>query len=132
MREHHDNMDRLLQTSPEDGAPLRWLKAHARYVKVRLGGRALVTAWLPGGRALDVHHVFALRDESILLQGRLDDGTEVHVSLRPDAISLEMRPTPEGEKCTAFSFLGVSRTPQPFIERTEKSPPPEEGNGHHH
>jgi len=126
MREHPDNLDRLLHPSPEDGAPLRWLKAHARYVRVRLGGRALVTAWLSGGRALEVHHVFALRNESIILEGRLEDGTQLHVSLRPEAVSLEMRPAPDGQLSTAFGFLGVSRTPQPFIERTEKkaAPPP--------
>jgi len=132
MREHNDNVDRLLQAAPEDGPPLRWLKAHARYVRLNLNGRALVTFWLPGGRALAVEQVFALRDESIVLRGRVEGGTELHVSLRPDAVSVEMRPAPEGEQCTAFSFLGVSRTPQPFIERTEKAPPPVEENGHHH
>jgi hypothetical protein len=133
MREHPDNQDRLLYPSPEDTAPLRWLKAHARYVRVRLGGRALVTVWLSGGRALEVHHVFALRGESILLQGRLQDGTELHVSMRPDAVSLEMRPAPDGEPCTGFAFLGVSRTPQPFVERTNKAaaPPPHDHEHHH-
>jgi hypothetical protein len=134
MREHNDNVDRLLQTTPEDGPPLRWLKAHVRYVRLKLNGRALATFWLPGGRALAVDEVFALRDESIVLHGRTDGDTELHVSLRPDAVSLELRPAPEGEKCTSFSFLGRSRTPQPFIERTERTPPPPEGEeeGHHH
>ncbi|HYE57716.1 MAG TPA: hypothetical protein VD948_04390 [Rhodothermales bacterium] len=132
MREHHDNVDRLLQTRPEDGAPLRWLKAQARYVRLKLNGRALVTCWLPGGRALAVEQVFALRDECIVLQGRIEGGGELHISLRPDAVLLEMRPAPEGEKCTAFSFLGVSRTPQPFIEQTEQAPTPVEDDGHHH
>jgi hypothetical protein len=132
MREHHDNVDRLLQTTPEDGPPLRWLKAHARYVRLNLNGRALVTCWLPGGRALAVEQVFALRDESIVLQGRVEGGGELHVSIRPDEVLLEMRPAPEGEKCTAFSFLGLSRTPQPFIEQTEKTHVHEGDNGHHH
>ena len=131
MREHESNVDRLFRTTPDYGPSLRWLKTQARYVRARLGGRALVTAWLPGGRALSVEYVFAVRDESVVLQGRLDDGTEVHVSARPDDVTLEMRPAPKNTECAIFAFIGLSRTPQPLIDCTTEEED-EPGEGHHH
>lgn len=128
-KEHEENVDRLFQPTPQDGPPLRWLKSQARYVRAMLNSRALVTAWLPGNRPLKVDAVFALRDESVVLQGHLDDGTDVHVSLRADDVILEMRPAPEGVESTLFAFVGVSRTPQPLLPRLIE--PPEPG-GHHH
>lgn len=127
--EHEENVDRLFQPTPNDGPPLLWLKSQARYVRAMLNGRALVTAWLPGGRALSVEAVFAVRDQSVVLQGHLDDGTELHVSLRTDDVILEMRPTPEGTENTLFAFIGVSRTPQPLLPRLRETPKP---GGHHH
>jgi hypothetical protein len=134
MREHNDNVNRLLQYTPEDGPPLRWLKTQARYVRARLNGHALVTTWLPGGRSLAVDYVFAVRNESIVLQGRLEDGKELHVSTQPDAVMLEIRAAPEDAKCAVFAFIGLSRTPQPLIDCTlEKShkDPDDEEQGHH-
>lgn len=127
-REHEENVDRLFQPTPNDGPPLRWLKSQARYVRAMLNSRALVTAWLPGGRALAVDAVYALRDESVVLQGHLEDGAEVHVSLRADDVVLEMRPAPEGTESTLFAFVGVSRTPQPLLSRMREAPEP---SGHH-
>jgi hypothetical protein len=128
--EHEENVDRLFNPTPNDGPPLLWLKSQARYVRARLDGRALVTAWLPGNRALTVDYVFALRDESVVLQGKLDDGTEVHVSTRADDVVLEMRAAPDGVESTMFAFIGLSRTPQPLIPRTKEG---EHGEvGHHH
>jgi hypothetical protein len=89
-----------------------------------MNGRALVSAWLPGDRMLEVHNVLALPDGSIVLQGKLDDGTELHVTKSTEVLSLEMRPAPEGKICTGFAFMGVSRTPQPFLDRTTTTPPP--------
>lgn len=128
-KEHEEDVDRLFQPTPNDGPPLRWLKSQARYVRAMLNSRALVSAWLPGGRALEVEAVFALRDESVVLQGHLDDGTELHVSIRADDVILEMRPAPEGVESTLFAFVGVSRTPQPLLPRLTESP---ERGGHHH
>ena len=128
-QEHEEDVDRLFQPTPNDGPPLLWLKSQARYVRAMLHGRALVTAWLPGGRALNVEAVFAVRDQSVVLQGHLDDGAEVHVSLRTDDVILEMRPTPEGTENTLFAFISVSRTPQPLLPRLRESPEP---GGHHH
>ena len=131
MREHEDNADRLFRVTPEDGPALRWLKTQARYVRARLSGRAMVTAWLPGGRALSVEFVFAVRDETVVLQGHLSDGAEVHFSTRPDEVLLEMRPAPKDSECTVFAVIGVSRTPQPLIDcSTEEEHEP--GEGHHH
>jgi hypothetical protein len=129
--EHEENVDRLFQPTPNDGPPLLWLKSHARYVRARLDGRALVTAWLPGNRALAVEYVFALRDESVVLQGKLEDGTELHVSARPDNIMLEMRAAPKGADCTIFAFMGVSRTPQPVINCVTGEDHDHEEGGHH-
>ena len=129
--EHEENVDRLFQPTPNDGPPLLWLKSHARYVRARLDGRALVTAWLPGDRPLAVDYVFALRDESVVLQGKLEDGTEVHVSTCVDDVVLEMRPAPEGTESTMFAVIGVSRTPQPLLPRTKETEAPHEP-GHHH
>jgi len=126
--EHEENVDRLFQPTPNDGPPLRWLKSQARYVRAMLNSRALVTAWLPGNRALAVEAVYALRDESVVLQGKLD-GDELHVSLRADDVILEMRPAPDGTESTLFAFVGVSRTPQPLLPRTTETPEP---GGHHH
>lgn len=131
MRDHLNNVDRLFRTTPDDGPPLRWLKTQARYVRARLNGRALVTAWLPGGRPLSVEYVFAVCDESVVLQGRLNDGTEVHFSARPDDVMLEMRPAPKGTECTVFAFIGLSRTPQPLIDCTTEEEH-EPGEEHHH
>jgi hypothetical protein len=129
--EHEENVDRLFKPTPTDGPPILWLKSQARYVRARLDGRALVTAWLPGNRALAVDYVFALRDKSVVLQGRLEDGTEVHVSTRADDVVLEMRAAPDGVESTMFAFIGLSRTPQPLIPRT-KAGEHEEAAGHHH
>ncbi len=128
--EHEENVDRLFQPTPNDGPPLLWLKSQARYVRARLDGRALVTAWLPGDRTLAVDYVFAVRDESVVLQGKLDDGSEVHFSARADDIKLQMRAAPEGTESTMFAFIGVSRTPQPLIPRTKEAEP--DAGGHHH
>ena len=125
--EHEENVDRLFQPTPNDGPPLRWLKSQARYVRAMLNGRALVTAWLPGNRSMTVDAVFALRDESVVLQGHLE-GTELHVSLRADDVILEMRPAPEGTESTLFAFVGVWRTPQPLLSRMAEAPEP---GGHH-
>jgi hypothetical protein len=89
-----------------------------------MNGRALASVWLPGDRMLEVHQVLALRDGGIVLQGTLDDGTELHVTRSTEALSLELRPAPEGKECTGFAFMGVSRTPQPFLDRTTTAPPP--------
>jgi hypothetical protein len=89
-----------------------------------MNGRALVSVWLPGNRKLKVDQVFALGDGGIVLQGTLDDGTKVHVTSASGALSLEMRPAPEGSLCTGFAFIGVSRTPQPFLDRTTTPPAP--------
>jgi hypothetical protein len=129
--EHEENVDRLFQPTPNDGPPLLWLKSQARYVRARLDGRALVTAWLPGNRTLQVEYVFAVRDESVVLQGKLDDGTEVHFSARADDIMLEMRPAPKGADCTIFAFIGLSHTPQPLINCTTGEDHEHGGNGHH-
>lgn len=126
--EHEENVDRLFQPTPNDGPPLRWLKSQARYVRAMLNSRALVTAWLPSGRTLEVEAVYALRDESVVLQGHFE-GRELHVSLRADDVILEMRPAPEGTESTLFAFLGVSRTPQPLLPRMAEKPEPA---GHHH
>jgi hypothetical protein len=126
--EHEENVDRLFQPTPNDGPPLRWLKSQARYVRAMMKGRALVTAWLPGGRSLNADAVFALRDESVVLHGHLDDDTELHVSLRADDVILEMRPAPEGTESTLFAFIGASRTPQPILPRLTETPKP---GGHH-
>jgi hypothetical protein len=133
-QEHEENVDRLFHATPNDGPPLLWLKSQARYVRARLNGRALVTAWLPGGRSLAVDAVLALRDQSVVLQGRLEDGTELHVSLRADDVVIEMRPAPEGVESTLFAFIGVSRTPQPLLPRLKEAPPPtgHHGGGGHH
>lgn len=133
--EHETNVDRLFNPTPNDGPPLLWLKSQARYVRARLDGRALVTAWLPGDRPLIVEYVFALRDQSVVLQGKLEDGTEIHVSARPDDIMLEMRAAPKGADCTIFAFLDRSRTPQPIIDCTtgeEHEHNDGNENGHHH
>jgi hypothetical protein len=127
--EHEENVDRLLQPTPNDGPPLRWLKSQARYVRFMLNGRALVTALLPGGRSLAVDAVYALREESVVLQGRLEDGKEVHISLRADDVILEMRATPEGVENTFFGVISVSRTPQPLLPRLKEALEP---GGHHH
>ena len=127
--EHEENVDRLFKPTPNDGPPLLWLKSQARYVRAMLNSRALVTAWLPGGRSLAVDAVLALRDQSVVLQGHLEDGTELHVSLRADDVVLEMRPAPEGVESALFAFVGVSRTPQPLIARLKEAPEP---TGHHH
>jgi hypothetical protein len=127
--EHEASVDLIFQTTPNDGPPLRWLKSQARYVRAMLNGRALVTVWLPGDRLLDVDAVLAVRDESVVLQGHLEDATEVHVSMRVDDVILEMRRAPEGVENTLFGFVGVSRTPQPIIPRLTKDP---ELGGHHH
>lgn len=127
-QEHEENVDRLFQPTPNDGPPLLWLKSQARYVRACLKSRALVTAWLPGNRSLAVDAVLALRDQSVVLQGRLDDGAELHVSLRADDVILEMRPAPEGVESTFFAFVGVSRTPQPLLPRLKHAPP---ATGHH-
>lgn len=128
--EHEENVDRLFRPTPNDGPPLLWLKSQARYVRARLNGRALVTAWLPGDRPLAVEYVFAVRDQSVVLQGKLDDGTEVHVSTPAEEVVLEMRPAPDGMESTMFAFIGVSRTPQPLLPRTKEGEP--ENGGHHH
>ena len=128
-KEHEENVDRLFQPTPTDGPPLRWLKSQARYVRAMLNSRALVTAWLPGNRSLAVDAVLAVRDESVVLQGHLEDGTELHVSMRADDVILEMRPAPEGAESTLFAFVGVSRTPQPLLARMKEAPEP---GGHHH
>lgn len=128
--EHEENVDRLFQPTANDGPPLLWLKSQARYVRACLDGRALVTAWLPGGRSLAVDAVLAVRDQSVVLQGRLDDGTELHVSLRADDVILEMRPAPDGIESTLFAFVGVSRTPQPLLPRIRDAEP--NGGGHNH
>jgi hypothetical protein len=127
--EHEENVDRLFQPTPNDGPPLRWLKSQARYVRAMLNSRALVTAWLPGDRMLEVEAVYALREETVVLQGHLHDGTELHVSLRADEVILEMRPAPEGTESTLFAFVGVSRTPQPLLPRMKEGLEP---GGHHH
>jgi hypothetical protein len=127
--EHEENVDRLFQPTANDGPPLLWLKSQARYVRAMLKGRALVTALLPGGRTLTTEAVLALRDQSVVLQGHLEDGSELHVSLRPDDVILEMRPAPEGTESTLFGFIGVSRTPQPLLPRLSETPEP---RGHHH
>lgn len=127
-QEHEENVDRLFHPTPNDGPPLLWLKSQARYVRARLNSRALVTAWLPGGRSLAVDAVLALRDQSVVLQGHLDDGTELHVSLRADDAVIEMRPAPQGVKSTLFAFIGVSRTPQPLLPSLKEALPP---TGHH-
>jgi hypothetical protein len=129
--EHEENVDRLFNPTPQDGPPLLWLKSQARYVRARLNGRALVTAWLPGNRVLAVEYVFALRDQSVVLQGKLEDGTETHVSMRADDVVLEMRPAPKGTMCTVFAFIGVSRTPQPLIDCTTGEDH-DHDDGHHH
>lgn len=128
-QEHEENVDRLFRTTPNDGPPLRWLKSQARYVRAMLHGRALVTVWLPGDRPLDVHAVLAVREESVVLQGRLEDGRTLHVSMRADDVILEMREAPEGTESTLFAFIGVSRTPQPLLPRLTETPAP---GGHHH
>lgn len=127
--EHEENVDRLFKPTPNDGPPLRWLKSQARYVRAMLDGRALVSVWLPGGRPLKVDAVLAVRDESVVLQGRLEDGTELHISLRADDVILEMRPAPEGTESTLFAFVGLSRTPQPLLPRLTEAP---HAGGHHH
>jgi hypothetical protein len=127
-QEHEEDVDRLFQPTPNDGPPLLWLKSQARYVRAMLNGRALVTMWLRG-RLFNVKAVFALRDQSVVLQGRFDDGIESHVSLRTDDVVLEMRPAPEGTGSTLFAFIGVSRTPQPLLPSLTETPPP---RGHHH
>lgn len=130
--EHEENVDRLFQPTPHDGPPLRWLKSQARYVRAMLNGRALVTTWLPGNRRLEVDAVLAVRDESVVLQGRLEeDGTELHVSLRADDVILEMRPAPDGVESTLFAFVSISRTPQPLLPRL-KEEPHAAGAGHNH
>jgi hypothetical protein len=129
--EHEENVDRLFKPTPNDGPPLLWLKSQARYVRARLDGRALVTAWLPGNRSLAVDYVFALRDESVVLQGRLEDGTEVHVSTRADDVVLELRAAPDDVESTMFAFIGLSRTPQPLLPRI-KALEHEEAADHHH
>ncbi|HKR11757.1 MAG TPA: hypothetical protein VJT15_06855 [Pyrinomonadaceae bacterium] len=133
-QEHEENVDRLFHPTPNDGPPLLWLKSQARYVRARLNGRALVTAWLPGGRSLAVDAVLALRDQSVVLQGHLEDGGELHVSLRADDVVIEMRPAPEGVESTLFAFIGVSRTPQPLLPRLKEAPAPtgHHGGGGHH
>ena len=127
--EHEENVDRLFQPTPNDGPPLRWLKSQARYVRAMLDGRALVTAWLPGDRSMVVDAVYALREESVVLQGHFEDGAELHVSLRADDVILEMRPAPEGTESTLFAFVGVSRTPQPLLPRRMEALEP---GGQHH
>ena len=126
--EHEENVDRLFQPTPNDGPPLRWLKSQARYVRAMLNSRALVTALLPGGRTLEVEAVYALREESVVLQGHFE-GQELHVSLRADDVILEMRPAPEGTESTLFAFVGVSRTPQPLLPRMTEGLEP---GGHNH
>jgi len=70
-----------------------------------------------------VDAVLAVRDQSVVLQGRLGDGAEVHVSLRADDVVLEIRPAPDGAESTLFGFVGVSRTPQPLLPRVKGSEP---------
>jgi hypothetical protein len=130
LREHDsENSDRLFKPVPDDGPSLRWLKAHAQYLRVHMSGRVLVSVWLPRDRRLHVHQVLALRDGSVVLQGALEDGTELQVTRSTESLSLEMQSAPEGKMCTGFAFIGVSRTPQPFLDRTKSipSPPPHEG-----
>lgn len=127
--EHEENVDRLFHPTPTDGAPLLWLKSQARYVRAAFEGRALVTAWLPGGRSMAVDAVLAVRDQSVVLQGHLDGGDEVHVSLRADDVVLEMRPAPEDTESTLFGFIGVSRTPQPLLPRIKAEA---HAGDHHH
>ena len=110
----------MFEPTPDDGPSLRWLKSQARYVRARLRGHALVTAWLPNGRVLSVDYVFAVLDEIVVLQGRLEDGSEVHFSAHPDDVKLEIRPAPEDKQCAVFAFIGPSRTPQPLLDCNEE------------
>jgi hypothetical protein len=130
VREHNDYQDRIFIPAADDGPSLRWLKIHAKYIRVLMNSRALVSVWLPGNRLLAVDQVLALRDGSIALQGTLEDGTSLHVTRRTENVVLEMRPAPEGVPCTAFAFLGISRTPQPFLDPLKTAPPepPHEGD----
>jgi hypothetical protein len=129
--EHEENVDRLFHPTPNDGPPLLWLKSQARYVRAVFEGRALVTAWLPGGRSLAVDAVLAVRDQSVVLQGRLEDGAEVHISMRADDVVLEMRPAPADMESTLFGFIGVSRTPQPLLPRVKGVAEHHEDEHHH-
>ena len=128
MREHVDNDDGVMRLSPEDGPALRWLKVHARYVRLHMGGRALATVWLPGDRKLDVENILALGDTGVVLQGMVDE-SPVHLTMNASSLSIEFRPAPEGVACTSFAFAGASRTPQPFVARTKTPPPPPPDEG---
>ncbi|HEX6047001.1 MAG TPA: hypothetical protein VFZ22_21100 [Pyrinomonadaceae bacterium] len=128
--EHEENVDRLFHPTPNDGPPLLWLKSQARYVRAAFEGRALVTAWLPGGRSMAVDAVLAVRDQSVVLQGRLEDGSEAHVSMRADDVVLVMTPAPADMESTLFGFVSVSRTPQPLLPRVKGAEP--HGDDDHH
>jgi hypothetical protein len=123
VREHNAYQDRIFLPAADDGPSLRWLKIHARYIRVLMDSRALVSVWLPGDRHLAVNQVLALPDGSVALQGTLEDGTVLHVSRRSEDLVLEMHPAPEGVDCTGFAFMGISRTPQPFLDRLKTAPP---------
>ena len=68
--------------------------------------------------------VYAVMGEEIVFYGHLADETEIHYSAAPGTVPLEMRPAPLGELSTGFALMGLSKTPQPVLERLTEPPPP--------
>ena len=133
MREHeHESInhrEQFLLPKPEDGPALRWLKVHARYIRTQLGERALIAVRLSDGAKFSVEQILALQGDSVVLKGRLENGSELHYSTSASGLSLEIRAAPEGKACTSLGYLSVSATPQQLIEPTTKpamAPDPEQ------
>jgi hypothetical protein len=131
-----------------------WVEALARHVQKRFDSRAVVTARTGFGEPLVLTHIQALEDGGLVLTAPCthpqhatgataepglehpdhhDDrepcrGTELWLA-SPDQVVLEAREADEGELCTGFAYLGLSRTPHVLVQRGTEPPP---HLGHHH
>lgn len=125
--------------SPEQ----RWIEIFTDHVRKRFNSRAIVNLRLDRDTHQELAYVYVLegggivltlpssghqdghsKDDHGLLNGELGTGeSEIWISSADQAI-FDVQRAKDGELCTGFGYLGLSRTPRLIIPRgTEPLPP---------
>jgi hypothetical protein len=132
-----------------------WVEAYAEHVRKRHGSRAVVSVRVAGSDALELSQIYALEKGGLILAFPDDPGEEPgghhagghHGHAMPGPSDLdprdrelwiasaeqavfELRRAGEGELCTGFGYLGVSRTPRVLVPRGTEPPPEVDHHAH--
>src|SRR5215208_5221191 len=129
-------MQTIETTQFEQSDALRWVTAHADHVAKRFGSRAVVSVRQADG-TFRLSQIYAMESGGLVLvehgdhHKHGDDDHDEHEHedeheqdyecprefwvASPEQVVLEMCPAQDGELCTGFGYLGLSRTPHVFV-----------------